>query len=210
MESLDKNEIPRGNRVKRNYTVSQTAIDQRIQAGKSSKPPNNNNFIHGKYAQTVLRSLPPCRSKCELFEDCEYVLSKETKPGDVCLGQKQLMSDIVAVLEAQAGKFDKLEQSLGITMGKELTIIKNMMSDVIEDGTTIFESKINKDGVEIGQVLKSHPHLPLLPKMLESFGISLKDSVLTKKEKEKSDNMNKNSDNLASLLSNFLNVPDNE
>ena len=91
--------IPKENRVKRRYTLSARALEQRRQAAQSPKPGmqgKRNAWKHGKYAETMLTRIKPCLSTCAKYP-CRLVDEGATEPGKDCLDAEELLSIIHAV-----------------------------------------------------------------------------------------------------------------
>ncbi|MCP4748087.1 MAG: hypothetical protein GY874_18415, partial [Desulfobacteraceae bacterium] len=85
--------IPEDMRIKRRYTMSDEAMEQRRKAAKQPKPGmlgKRNNWRHGSYAQNFLTKIKPCLSSCAKYP-CRLADEGATEPGGDCLDDQELL-----------------------------------------------------------------------------------------------------------------------
>lgn len=208
--------ISRENLVRRphKYTISPAVIEQRRAAGKHPKGDSvtKNNWKHGRYSHDTLQALiPPCQSTCKDYP-CDLVDQHKTKPGGPCLDKQSVIGTFDAILKAlkatdDEGREDFLEE-LAFMNAQNLQIVKKVQAALLEDGVMLMEQGIDKNGEVIALGIKEHPLLRSLTKISGELGITVRDLVLTPKERAKVKTDEQGAESLAKLLKGIVKQPD--
>lgn len=190
-DTFDENEaigIPHDMRVKRKYTMSDAALDQRRQAAMAPKPGMagvRNNFKTGQYAKSFLGRIRPCKRTCAHYP-CELVEDGATTPGKDCLDKAELLSVVRAVHSALtdpengAGDFKDIA---ALSIANNITILEMLQEDIMRDGTVLKSTKDTKHGQQVEY--KMHPSLLALPKMIAELGMTPEQFMITPKAQAK-------------------------
>lgn len=181
--------IPERLRVKRcRYTLTPEALEQRRKAAKSPKKReamkgNKNAWKTGEHAQGFIRQVfRPCKSTCPRFP-CSLVTDGEAEPGEDCLDKAELAKALQAVQSAlRTGKLDDFKDLVAVRLAGGIEIVKQLIDDVLSDGTVVLSEKIDKDGRILGHEVRNHPSLFPLAKLIEALNISPTDFMITPKE----------------------------
>jgi hypothetical protein len=183
--------IPEDLRIKRRYTLSDAAIEQRREAAKSTKKSeamrgNKNAWKHGQYAQGFIeRFIKPCKSTCPDYP-CSLIEDEGTQPGGVCLDKSEILTTFEAIRKAVKEKeYDDINEIASLKVAGAMQIIKMLEEDILRDGTIFKEKMFSKDGVFLSYKIKSHPSLEHLLRMLPNLGLTLSDLFVTPKMIEK-------------------------
>jgi hypothetical protein len=203
-------EIPIRNRIKRHYTVTQDALDQRRKAAKSGKPAvahklrgNKNAWKHGKHVADFIQSrLRPCLSTCKDYP-CSLVVTNKTKAGQICLDKQEVIGlyyDLKKASEEKKG----IGEIAHLMLAEALTLCKRLMEDVLHDGNTLAEDRRDKDGILIGQTFVPHPNYGVLTKFMPGLGITLDNFMLTPASVEKAKLKDKENETMAAFTSRLL------
>lgn len=203
--------VPQALRIKRRYTLSPEALKQRQDAANSPAKAegmkgNKNNWKHGKYAQGFIRTfVRPCKSTCADYP-CDLIEDGRTKPGQDCLDKEQVIETFGAIMRALSDedkktRFESLKEVMALQVASAQQVVGNLMEDILRDGTIVKSEKWDKNGKHIGYEIVAHPSLQILPKLLDTLGLSLKDLNITPKAVEKMEDDDKAAESLASMLS---------
>lgn len=203
--------VPEKLRIKRRYTLSPEALAQRQAAANSPAKAegmkgNKNNWKHGKYAQGFIRTfVRPCKSTCADYP-CDLIEDGRTKPGQDCLDKEQVIETFGAIMRALSDedkktRFESLKEVMALQVASAQQVVSNLMEDILRDGTIVRSEKWDKNGKHIGYEIVAHPSLQILPKLLDTLGLSLKDLNVTPKAVEKMEDDDKAAETLASMLS---------
>ena len=180
--------IPEKMRVRRDYTMSAAALEQRRQAASQPKPGMaglRNAWKHGKYASSFLTRLKPCKTTCPQYP-CELVADNVTEPGKDCLDKLELLNVIRAVHSALKDPKDGLadfQEIAAVNIANSIRILEMLQEDIMRDGTVIKSSKMTKFGTEIEY--KLHPALLALPKMIQDLNLTPEQFLITPKAQAK-------------------------
>jgi len=199
--------IPENLRVKRRYTLSDKALEQRRAAGNSPRKGeamrgNKNAWKHGQYAQGFVDSfIKPCKSTCPRYP-CSIVEHNETRPGDACLDKSQILTTFKAIQSAvKDKKYDDINEIAALKVAGAMQVIDMLIEDIIRDGPLIREEIFGKEGESLGFKMKGHPLLDSLPKMLANMGLTLHDMYITPKAVEKGNTEEEGIKSIAELMS---------
>ncbi len=181
--------IPERNRIKRPYTLSPAAIEQRRRAAQNSTGPKTeegkkrtrmNAWKDGSYARTRIIGLgKPCKSTCPKFP-CDLVEEGRCSPGGDCLDKEHLLQATLAIERALIDQdTTDLNEMVTFELAETLQLIRDLRRAVLDDGVIIKSDKFGSDGTIIGYDIKEHPALAALPKLVKAFGLTLPDFNLT-------------------------------
>jgi hypothetical protein len=201
--------IPRKMRIKRNYTMSEAARQQRGKAANSPKKSesmqgNRNAWKTGEHAQGFIRQVfRPCKSTCPKFP-CSLMSGGETEPGDLCIDKEEFARALGSIETAvKNGNLDDFKELAAVRMAGGMEVLKRMIFDILEDGNTVKSAKWDKNGVFLGWELKNHPVLPFLPKMFEALNLSPQEFMITPLVIKKTKTEDKKAKTLADIFSGF-------
>lgn len=185
IKSADEIGIPSHLRVKRHYTLSPAAHEQRRHAAKQKQPNlkgNKNAWKHGKFAQGYINSfIKPCKSSCPDYP-CEIIAQGGTRAGGDCLDRAGVIQSYRAIIDALKNKkFDDFNDMAAVMIGKTIQTAQGMFDDILRDGSFIKEERHDKDGVVCGFRYVPHPAMFALPKLLQSIGLTPGEMMLTPK-----------------------------
>jgi hypothetical protein len=203
--------IPAELRIKRYYTLSPDALEQRRQAAKRPKPGNvdaqkgnKNAWKHGQFAgDYVTKFMKPCRKTCPDYP-CEIVVEGGTKPGNECLDVAEVVKGYRAIKEAIDNKqftaFNDLNQ---LTLAKVYQTINMLLDDIVRDGTMAKKQKFDKNGEPVGFEVVPHPSLFALPKLLADLGLTPAEFLITPQAIAKNKVEKKKAKSLADIFTSF-------
>lgn len=195
--------IPQHMRVKRDYTLSPAALEQRRQAALQPKPGMQgvrNAWKHGRYASSFLTRLKPCTTTCHQYP-CELVVDNATEPGKDCLDKVELLNIIHAVHDAiknpkdNAGGFQEIA---AVNIANSIRILEMLQEDIMRDGTVLRSTKETKFGSEVEY--KLHPSLLALPKMIQDLNLTPDQFMITPKAQAKVDGEKEAAKTIGELL----------
>lgn len=195
--------IPRDMRVRREYTLSEAALEQRRQAAKQPKPGMvgvRNAWKHGRHAASFLTRLKPCRSTCPQYP-CELVADNVTEPGKDCLDKVELLNIIHAVhaaLKDPKGGAADFQEIAAVNIANSIRILEMLQEDIMRDGTVIKSTKPSQWG-EVTEY-KLHPSLLALPKMIQDLNLTPDQFMITPKAQAKSDGEKEAAKTIGELL----------
>ncbi len=185
--------IPKELRVKRKYTLSDKALQQRRDASQQPKPGmqgRRNAWKHGRHAASFVSRLKPCKTTCRKYP-CNLVAEGTTRAGDDCLELGEMLNIIRAVHQAIKSPKEGAEafnEISAVIIGNNLNILEMMQEDIMRDGTMVKSLKYDKKGNLIQEEYKPHPSLTVLPKMISDLGMSPDNFMITPKAKDRSSN----------------------
>ena len=180
--------LPQSMRVKRTYTMSAAAIEQRRNAAEQPKPGNvgnRNAWKTGSHASSFLTRLKPCKTTCPQYP-CELVAENSTAPGGDCLDKVELLATLHTIHEAiknptdNAGGFQEIAAA---NIANAINILEMLQQAIIQDGVTIKETHPGKFGDTVK--LKLHPALLALPKMIQDLNLTPDQFLITPKAQAK-------------------------
>lgn len=173
--------IPEHLRVKRNYTMTVAAREQRSKAGKARadkgiKP----NWKHGKYARSFIEgAIRPCKSSCHQYP-CALIADGSVKPGSMCLDKAAVIQTYTAIINAVKNKkMDDYNDIASLTIAQSIQTLNMLLEDIIRDGTTIKRERTDAQGNVIGVDYVHHPALNALPKMIADLGMTPQEMMIT-------------------------------
>jgi hypothetical protein len=211
--------IPIELRIKRHYTLSPDAMEQRRKAAQQPKPGNveaqkgnKNAWKHGQFAEGyVTKFMKPCRKTCPDFP-CEIVVEGGTKPGEECLDVAEVVKGYRAIKDAIDKKeFTAFHDLNQLTLAKVYQTINMLLDDIVRDGTMAKKKKYDKHGAEIGFEVVPHPSLYALPKLLADLGLTPAEFLITPQSIAKSKTEKKKARTLADIFTSFgMTVPEDE
>lgn len=175
--------IPSHLRIKRKYTLTEAAIEQRRKAGIASrKNPLNPNWKHGRFAKSFIAgAIRPCKSTCAQYP-CDLITEGGTKPGGPCLDKAAVIETYSAIIKAiQHKKFDDYQEIASLSIAQSIQTLNMLLEDIIRDGTTIKREKFDGRGNLIGTEYVHHPALNALPKMIADLGMTPGEMMITPK-----------------------------
>jgi hypothetical protein len=184
--------VPRQMNIKRQYTLSEAALQQRRDAAHQPKPGMNgkrNAWKHGRYAKNMLTRIKPCLSTCDKYP-CRLVEDGATEPGGDCLDAGEMLNIIRAVHQVMSdpkASEDFLEISAA-NIGNSIRILEMLQEDILRDGTLIKSQKFDKAGTCYQEELRLHPSLYALPKMIRDLGMTPEQFLITPKAQAKNTN----------------------
>jgi hypothetical protein len=208
-EDWDKTEsgLPSKMRIKRNYTMSDAALDQRRTAANSGKQSksmegNRNAWKTGEHARGFIRQVfRPCKSTCPKFP-CSLLSGEEVEPGNICIDKEEFSRSLQAVESAvSSGNLDDLKGLVSVRIAGGMEILKRMILDILEDGASIKSAKWDKNGGFLGWEIKNHPSLPFLPKMYEVLNVTPQEFLSTPLIIKKTKTEDKKAKTLADIMS---------
>lgn len=175
--------IPEKNRVKRHYTMSARAVEQRRKAAQQPKPGmtgKRNNWKTGQYASTFLTRIKPCKSTCDKYP-CNIVEEGATQPGGDCLDAEELLQIIHAVHDAiqDPTKGDSFKEIAAVNVANSIRILEMLQEDIMRDGTLVKTEKPTQFGNVIEY--KLHPALLALPKLIADLNMTPDQFMITPK-----------------------------
>lgn len=201
-EGTEEIGIPEGLRVRRGYTMSEAALEQRRDAAKQSKPGMigvRNNFKHGRFAADFTGRLKPCKSTCPTYP-CEMVSDGATQPGGDCLDIASLMQFFSAVRGAVKNrKYDDFNELASLQIANNLKIVEMLQEDIMRDGTVLKREKMTAHGLQIEYV--QHPSLLSLNKMVADIGLTPAEMLITPRSMKRADTDEKGAEGLAAMMS---------
>lgn len=180
--------LPRPMRIKRRYTLSAAALEQRRAASKQPKDMAGlrNNYKTGQYAKTFLTRIKPCLSTCKKYP-CDLVEDGATAPGGDCLDVAELLHIIRsvhrAIMDPEKG-MDQFKEISAASIGNSIKILEMLQEDILRDGTVIRTTHVDGKGNTIQEV-KPHPSLFSLPKMIAELNLTPDKYLLTPQAKAK-------------------------
>ena len=175
--------IPKANRVKRRYTLSARALEQRRQASQAPKPGmqgKRNAWKHGQYAASMLTRIKPCLSTCAKYP-CRLVDDGHTEPGKDCLDAEELLTIIHAVHDALSNPDDtgRFAEIAAVNIGNSIRILEMLQEDILRDGPTVKSVKPGKFGDVVEY--RPHPALLSLPKLIQELNMTPEQFMMTPK-----------------------------
>ena len=195
--------IPLAMRVRREYTLSPAAIEQRRQAALQPKPGMQgvrNAWKHGRHASSFLTRLKPCKTTCPQYP-CELVADNVTEPGKDCLDKAELLSIIHAVHDAIKDPKDgtaAFQEIAAVNIANSIRILEMLQEDIMRDGTVIKSLKPTAFGNVVEY--KLHPSLLALPKMIQDLNLTPDQFMITPKAKAKVDGEQEAAKTIGELL----------
>ncbi len=178
--------IPENMRVRRRYTMSEAALEQRRKAALQPQPNNagnRNGWRHGRYASNFLARIKPCLSTCPNYP-CSLVEDGRTAPGKDCLDAEEMLNIVRAVHSAlkDPESQEGLQEISASVIGNNIRILEMLQEDIFRDGTILKSVKTTDKGSHTEY--KLHPAFNALPKMIQDMGFSLDSFALTPKVKK--------------------------
>ena len=203
-EESDEVGIPRKLLIKRRYTMTDAAKDQRREAASQPRPGaegNKNAWKHGSYAQGYITSrIKPCKSTCPHYP-CSLVQEGATKPGGVCLDKAEIVTTFAAVMEALKNKqTDDFQEIAAMRIAEAFQVLSNLLEDIIRDGTIVKSEKWGKDGRLLGHEIVPHPSLMAMTKLLGELKVTPSEFLITPAAIKKTDDEDQGVKTLAELL----------
>jgi len=196
--------IPHRLRVKRHYTMSAEALEQRRKVtGSPAKAEamqgNRNAFRHGMYARSFIAKMRPCKSTCARFP-CELVEEGQTEPGEDCLDKAEVLHNYRAVRKAIEDK-DTLEFNdlAALQIANAISVVSMLTQDLMRDGPMVKREKRDGKGNIIVEFVP-HPTLASLPKLIADLGLTPSEFLITPRSKSRSDSDKEGALTLADLI----------
>ena len=201
-DNEEKIGIPERNRVKRKYTMTDAALQQRIDASKKPKPGMKgirNGWKHGRYATSFLTRIKPCRTSCSKYP-CDIVVHGGTKAGGDCLDVAELLHIVKAVKDVMADpkQAEDLQEVASLNIANSIKILEMLQEDIFRDGTIIKSEKPTPNGTAIEY--KLHPSLQAIPKMIADLGMHPAEWMLTPKAQAKQKTEEETTRTLADIM----------
>ncbi|GAB4567301.1 MAG: hypothetical protein Tsb0017_27790 [Geothermobacteraceae bacterium] len=200
-ETTEEIGIPSQLRVKRKYTMSESALRQRREAAKQPKPGLKgvrNNYKHGLYAKNFANKIKPCKSTCQHYP-CELVSEGHTKPGGDCLDKVELLQTFRAIHEAIRNKqLEGFQEIASLQIASNLRIIEMLQEDILRDGTIVRRETPTREGLKVDYV--PHPSLQVLPKLIADLGITPAEMLITPRAAKKADADEEGAKTLAEMM----------
>lgn len=199
-------------RVKRSYTMTEAAREQRrLAAARSTGPTteagknacSKNAWKHGKYAQSRIIGLgKPCKSTCPDYP-CSLVEEGRCVPGGDCLDKEHLVEACLAIERALKNQdFDSFNDLMVMELGETLQVVREARAAILEHGAVVECARYDKDGKVIGYELKPHPMYLALPNLMKNLGISFTDFMMTPAAIERKKSDDKAAETLADIFRN--------
>ena len=175
---------------KRQYNLSDAALEQRRAAAKNSRGPTSadgkatsarNSWKHGLHASTHALGIigKPCFSTCPKYP-CSLVNDGVTKPGSGCLDKEFFLDALQKIqIAIQEKQYEGVNEVFGLTMAKNLNIVNDLQDRIASEGTVVANAKMDKDGRLIGWEHVPNPAMHALPKLMGVLGISFDTLLLT-------------------------------
>ncbi len=205
-DSADGQEVGIGHKhqVRRQYTVSEAALEQRRDAAAQPREGlkgNRNAWKHGRYARNMLTRIKPCLSTCPKYP-CELVKKGATAPGGDCLDAEELLSIIRSVHQMLSNPDDSADflEISAVNIGNSLRILEMLQEDILRDGTIVRAQKYDKSGNIYQEEIKLHPSLYALPKMIADLNMTPEQFLMTPKAAAKNDNEEEAVKTIADLM----------
>jgi len=197
-------------RVKRSYTLSPAALEQRRQAAEKSTGPtteegkqraSGNAWKHGIHARKRLLGLgKPCKSTCQKFP-CSLVDDGDVSPGGNCVDKEYFLTTLNALSAAmQNGDLTDLKHVVTLQLGGTLQVIDELQASILEYGVYMKSEKIDKEGKVIGYEIKPNPSLLPLSNLLKAAGVTMPDFMVTPAAVEKKKTDEKTAETLADIF----------
>lgn len=203
----DEHGIPDRLRIRRRYSMTSAAKDQRKRAANSKKKSesmkgNKNAWKTGEFAQGLLRrAFRPCLSTCPHYP-CGLVSGGQSEPGEMCLDKVRFARSLEAVQTAiRSGRLEDLKDLAAVKLAGAMEVVDRLIGDILEDGTLIKSEKFDKMGGVIGHEIVPHPSLFSLHKLFQSLGLSLDQFMITPLAVSKQKIEGKKAKTLADLMS---------
>ena len=200
--------IPDDFKIKRRpYTLTPDALAQRKKAAKSPNKSkgmegNTNAYKTGEHCEGFIRQVfRPCLSTCEKYP-CAIVKEGETEPGEVCLDKVNFIKTLQAVQSAlKDNKLEDLKDLAALRIAGGFEVVQRLISEVLEDGATLYSEKYDKEGKLLMRELKNHPVLPFLAKLMEVLNLTPQDMMITPLIIRKQKTEAKKAQSLAGIIS---------
>ncbi|MDH4319891.1 MAG: hypothetical protein OEV73_00180 [Desulfobulbaceae bacterium] len=195
--------IPAAAKVKRNYTLSAAALEQRRQAALQPKPGmvgKRNAWKTGQYASSFISRIKPCKSTCDKYP-CQLVTENATVAGKDCLDKAELLATIHIIHDAiknpkdNAGGFQEIAAA---NIANCINILEMLQQAIIQDGVVLKEKTVGKGGVT--EKFKLHPALLALPKMIQDLNLTPDQFLITPKAQAKAEGEQEAAKTIGELL----------
>lgn len=198
--------IPESLRVKRHYTLSPEAIEQRRAAARRARPDaagNKNAWKHGKFAKEFIEGrIKPCLSTCRDFADCELVNDGYTKPGGVCMDKAAVIAIHSALMEAiKNQKYEDFNEISSLFIAETMHNAMSLMEDCMRDGGVVLREKFDKNGVLQSREYVPHPALLAIPKFVADLGLTPREMNITPKAVKDGKDSEEQGKTLAGIMS---------
>jgi hypothetical protein len=183
--------IPEHLRVKRRYTMSPEALEQRKHAGNSPNKSdamkgNRNGWKNGRYTDNFINKLKPCKSTCPQYP-CSLVSEGDVEPGDDCLDKVEIVQFFRAVHDAiKDKKYDDFNELAALQIGNTFVVVDRLIEDILRDGTIVKREKYSAQGDLIIEYV-THPSLLALPKLIADLGMNPAEFLITPRAKSRAD-----------------------
>lgn len=197
--------IPERLRIKRAYTLTPVAREQRRSAGKkSSEKAPNKNWRHGLYARSTITAMKQCKSTCAKYP-CELIAENKVSPGEACLDMVFVVQTYSAIMKAVKNKeYEDYNEMAAMNIARAIDVLRMCLEDIMRDGTIIKSEKINTEGKVIGFEIKPHPSLLVVPKMLAELGMTPQEAMITPRQIAKQGADDDDRENAATLMGSFM------
>jgi len=188
---IDEVGIPEHLRVKRRYTMSPEAMEQRKVAGNSPAKSegmkgNRNGWRHGRYTDSFINKLKPCFSSCPQYP-CSLVEDEGIEPGDDCLDKVEVVQFFRAVHDAvKDKKYDDFNELASLQIANTFKIVDMLIEDIIRDGSVVKREKLSAQGDRIIEYV-THPSLLALPKLIADLGLNPAEFLITPRAMSRAD-----------------------
>ena len=196
--------IPERLRVKRRYTMSEAALEQRKKASQSPAKSegmkgNRNGWKHGRYADNFLGKMKPCKTTCPKYP-CSLVDENEVSPGDDCLDKVDVVHFFRAVHEAISNKqYDNFNELAALQISNTLVVVDRLIEDILRDGTVVKREKHDATGNLVIEYV-THPSLLALPKLIADLGLNPAEFLITPRSISKIDDNDKDRNTFAESM----------
>lgn len=196
---------------KRDYTMSERALEQRRRAAKRSTGPRSdegkarvsrNAWVHGEYSEANRRGLlngmlfgKPCKTSCPIHPDnpdhapehpCSLVLEGHTSAGGDCLDKTVYVDAFNAIIRGmQEGDFEQVNAMAAAQTAGAIETLHQIKQEIENNGPAIEQDIFDKEGKPVGSKMLANPVLPFYVKMLDALGINLGEMMATPKARDK-------------------------
>lgn len=197
--------IPESLRVRRRYTMSPEAVEQRRNAAQSPAKSegmagNRNNWQHGHYAKQFINKLKPCKSTC-LHYPCSLVEEGQVEPGEDCLDKADVINFYRAIHNAINKKeYEQFNDLAALQIANAIKVIDMLIEDIIRDGTVVKREKYDAKGNKVIEYV-THPSLFALPKLIADLGLNPAEFMITPRSIARAGAEDAGGNTLAEILS---------
>jgi hypothetical protein len=197
--------IPQKLRVRRRYTMSLAALEQRKTAGNSpakseAMKGNRNGWKHGRFAGNFINKLKPCLTTCPQYP-CKLVAEGEIEPGEDCMDKVEVVRFFRAIHDAvKDRKYDDFNELASLQIGNTFRVIDMLIEDIMRDGTVLRREKYDAKGNLVIEYVP-HPSLLAFPKLIADLGLNPAEFLITPRAIARDKNDKETGKTLAEMMS---------